>query len=385
MRTVLYFLASMMVVASGSLHGAVGAIDGNYQATTVSGANLVALDFSSNLSTSSDGGETFELRQTTNETYDDLASLDSVVIAVGVDGLILRSADSGLTWNLASSPVLFGSLYAVGGRTDGSNPNRWVAVGDDGLDGKIFRSVDDGVSWSEETTIPDLLPEAVIWTGNRWLLAGRDQFFNEGIVYHSVDGVTWSPATMPAGGAQPLLDIAADGNGVVLAVGERGQLLRSTDDGLTFTAFAPEFLGGGDLNTAVVAGNGTFFVGGDEKMILEVNALSVTVLAPATSNAASVNDIIVINDSPVAIGAFVGSEQPPEPLAVDIAFGGSLDLVVSVGPTLSNKSYFIETTDDLNSDSWTLVGGSGLLGNGSVLQFDLPADSLKRFWRVVEF
>lgn len=364
--------------------GAVTTIDDDFKSMTVSGTTLVGLDFSNNIFTSDDGGASFTLRQTTTESYEGLASLGGTVLAVGVDGLILRSSDSGLSWSAAEDEILFNSLSAAAGRMDGSNPNRWIAVGDGGFDGKVLQSVDDGLSWSEVATITDLLPEAVVWTGNRWLLVGRDQIFNEGVAYHSVDGVNWLASAVPTG-AQPLLDLAADGSGAVLAVGESGQILRSTDDGLTFSSIAPELLGGGDLNAVVIDSSGTFFVGGDEKLILEVNGSSASVIAPATADALPVNDLILLDDAPVAVGAFAGSTVRTEPLTMTITTGGSLDFVVTAGPTLTNKSYFLETTNDLTANNWTLLSGTEIIGNGADVTFDVAKDSDKRFWRVVEF
>lgn len=373
------------VLACAVTHlGAVTTIDDDFKSMTVSGTTLVGLDFSSNLFTSEDGGATFAPRETTTDSYEGLASLGGTVLAVGVDGVILRSDDSGLSWSAAEREGLFNSLYAAAGRTDGSNPNRWIAVGDDGFDGKVHQSVDDGVNWSEVATIPELLPETVVWTGNRWLLAGRDSLSNEGLVYNSGDGVSWSASTVPAS-AQPLLDLAADGNGVVLAVGENGQILRSTDDGLTFSAISTEFLGGGDLNAVVVDSSGTFFVGGDEKLILEINGTTASVIAPATADAPPVNNLFLLDDAPVAVGAFAGSTVRTEPLTARIAPGGSLDLVITAGPTLSNKSYFLETTNDLTADNWTLLSGTETIGNGADVTFDVAQDSGRRFWRVVEF
>jgi photosystem II stability/assembly factor-like uncharacterized protein len=363
---------------------AVTTLDEDFKAMTVSGTNLVALDFNSDLYSSEDDGANFTLREITDESYEGLGSVDNVVVAVGVDGLILRSIDFGLSWDAANSETLFSSLRAVAGRIDGGQPNRWIAVGDDGFDGQVLQSVDNGVNWSAVATFTDLLPEAVIWTGNRWLLAGRDQLFNEGVVYSSTDGVNWSASATPAG-AQPLLDLAADGSGSVLAVGESGQILRSSDDGLTFSEIVTEFLGGGDLNAVVVDSSGTFFAGGDEKLILEINASTATVLAPATSDAPPVTDLILIDDAPVAIGAFFGSSVRTEPLTAKIAVAGSSDFVITAGPTLSNKNYFLETTTDLTDAQWTLLSGSQTIGNGADVTFEVNRDANRRFWRVVEF
>lgn len=350
---------------------------------TVSGTTIVALDFDSDLHTSDDNGSSFTLRETTTETYRDLTSVASTVVTVGVDGLILRSADGGLNWSEATVPVPFGSFYGVAGRTDGTNPNKWIAVGEDGLDGSIYRSPDDGVNWTSVETLPNSFLESAIWTGNRWVVCGSDDSF-EGVVYTSTDGTNWTASTVPAG-ANALLDLAANGSGTVLAVGEGGQILRSTDDGLTFSAIAPKYLGGGDLNAVVADGSGTFVIGGDEKMIIEVDGTLATTLVPATPTASSVRDLIIVDGSLTAVGSFAQASTRTEPLTVTIAPGGSLDYVLTAGPTLFGKSYFVQTTTDLIASDWTLVSGTETAGNGTDLTFEVSEDSSHRFWRVVEF
>jgi len=378
-------LVFLALVLKTTTLDALTTINEDYKAATVSGTTVVALDFQSDLFTSDDNGATFTLRETTSEVYEDVASLGLTVLAVGVDGLILRSSDGGINWASANAPVsLLGSFYTAAGRSDGSNPNRWIAAGDDGLDGIVFRSIDDGQTWTATATIADLLPEAAVWTGSRWLLAGRDQTFNEAVVFHSTDATTWTASTLPLG-ASPLLDIAADGNGTVLAAGESGQLLRSTDDGLSFSEIAPELKGGGDLNAVVVDSVGTFFVGGDEKLVLEIVGTTVSVVAPALSTAPSVADLVLIDGQPFAVGGFFAAATRTEPLVATITRGGGLDFVITAGPTLVGKNYFLETSIDLSTDSWDLVTGSVSAGNGADLTFEVTQDSDKRFWRVVEF
>lgn len=366
----------------------VSTVSGDYKSMTVSGGNLVALDSQSDLSISADQGATFAVVETTPEldTLKDVNALGATVIAVGIDGLILRSADNGSTWASATAPPLLGSLNGTAGRTDGANPNKWIAVGANGLDGAIYRSADDGSNWTlvnTGSTLDDLLLKDAIRTGNRWLVCGRDQFFEEGVVYSSTDGLNWSASALPVD-ALPLLALASDGAGNALAVGEQGEILRSTDDGLTFTRIGSGVFSG-DINAAVVDSSGTFFLGGDEKAILEVSGSTVSFAVPPAANADPILDLILINDVAAAVGAFDGVAIRTIPFTLTIAAGGSSDLRLTVSQTLVGKTYFVETTIDLLADDWAPVSGTSTLGNGASTFFDFSISGPQRFWRVIEF
>jgi photosystem II stability/assembly factor-like uncharacterized protein len=379
------FAVSLFAASAPALLG-VGTIADDYKAVTVSATNLVALDFNSDLYVSSDEGVTFTLQETTTEVFEDVTGLGSTAIAVGIDALVLRSVNDGVSWSSATSPVLNGSLVAVAGHTDGSNPNQWLAVGDDGFDGYVYRSLDDGAVWTQAASFSFELLAGVTWTGSQWLVCGRDDFANTGLVKYSTDGVTWSESSVPSD-SQPLLAMASDGAGNVLAVGELGEVLRSTDGGLSFTRVATEFNGGGDLNAVIVDSSGDFFVGGDEKLIFKLSGSSVVTIVPATGDAAPVLDFILIDDVVVAVGSFYAADTRTEPFSVTIALGGSADFVLSVSESLVGKAYYVESTTDLTQveDTWAIVTGTSVSGTGGLLTFDVSEDEVKRFWRVVEF
>jgi len=373
----------------------VTSLSSQFKAMTVSGSTLVALDFSNDLSTSDDDGASFTPRldtstlyNGTNENFTNVQALGTTVITVGKDGLVLRSADAGTTWAEATSPTIFDSLYGVAARTDESNSNVWIAVGDDPdspqINGVILRSLDDGQNWTEVKTLADISLKDAIWTGDRWLTCGRDEFSSEGVIYSSTNGTNWVLSTVPALSA-PLLALAADGSGVVLAVGEQGQILRSTDDGLNFEAIATEFLNGGDLNAIIADSSGTFFIGGDESLIIEVNGMTATTLDPADSTAMPILDFVLIDDVPLAVGDFSTPVLRTIPLIVQFSTGGSLDYVLTIEQTLIGKTYYLETTTDLTANDWAIVTGTSISGTGGQVSFDVSEDTPRRFWRVVEF
>ena len=372
------------VAASLSAQVGVNQLDGNFKALTLSGDRLVAIDLSnddSEIFTSDDDGVSFTSRYTSGDNYEALAAVGNTVIAVGDTGLVLRSADSGSTWAEAIAPVLFGSLRSVAGRTDGANENQWIAVGDNGLDSFVYQSTDDGQNWTKVEEINNLLIEDVIWTGNRWLLCGGDTSFYEGSIYSSTDGVSWAASTVPVGAAA-LLAMSHDGAGVVVAVGEMGQVLRSTDDGLTFATVAANLLSE-DLYAVIVDSSGTFYLGGVGRTIIELNGTSASFLVPPAASAAPVLDFVLIDEVPFAVSETGPVQVRTIPLDLLIAPGGTQDFQLSVSESLSDKVYFLQTSVDLVN--WGLVSENSTVGNNAALSFDVAEDELKRFWRVVEF
>lgn len=363
---------------------AVSTLDGNYQSVVVSDGDLVALDFQSRLYTSDDDGASFVLRKTADDSFHALGALGMTTIAVGVDGLILRAPDAGITWSDATAPEIFGALYAVAGRSAGANPNEWLAVGDDGFDGHVYRSTDDGVNWSSAALVANANFRDVIWTGNRWLACGSDSFLYHGLVYTSTDGTNWSAASVPAG-LSALNSLASDGAGTVLAVGEHGRVLRSTDDGLTFVAIAPELLTGGDFTTVIADDAGSFYIGGDHKHLVQVDGSTASTLVPQAASSPTVSDLVWINGELTAVGAFPAAGARTIALELQMSVGGTLDYILSIEQALHGKTYYVETTTDLTADDWSLVPNSALTGNGAQLSFDVAADGVKRFWRIIEF
>lgn len=380
-----------MVAAFAPLTYAISLIDGDYKSATLSASNLVVLDSNNEIHTSADQGATFTLRQDisaiygSDENFTELEAFGSTVVGVGIDGLILTSLNDGVTWTEAASfPTIAGSLYGLAAKADAPNPNQWIAVGGDGFLGVIISSTDNGDTWTTLETFNDMTLNDAIWTGNQWLVCGLDELGFEGIVYYSTDGTTWSPSTVPAG-ISPLLAMEADGAGVVIAVGESGQILRSTDDGETFTVLTTQYAGGGNFNDVVINSSGDFFVGGDQKRIVEINGTTAVTLIEGAVAANPIQDLILLSDEPVATGVFPPSAPRTIPFAVHISVGGSQDYVLSVQESLTDRSYYVETTTDLINGNWSMVPGSSIGGNGGPLTFDVSKNEDARFWRVIEF
>lgn len=363
---------------------AASTLNADYYSVTLSGSVVVALDMSREIQTSTDGGASFTASSglETDFQTENVEGIGTTVLAVGDSGFIARSTDSGASWATATTPTINGLLYASAARVDGVNPNVWLAVGFDGFDAPVFRSADDGATWTQTATVSAVDFRDVLWTGSRWVAVGMDDFGFEGLVYTSADGVSWSASTLPANTA-PLQTVASDGAGIILAAGEAGELIRSTDDGLNFSALSSGV--SEDLLTVQYDGLGAFFIGGAAKVLMEVDGTTVTVNAPPAIDASPILDLIIIDNEPVVAGAFSSGATRASPFEVILTREGEQDFRLTVTEALSGRTYYIETTSDLTADNWTTVSGLSASGMGTSLFFDVSQDGLNRFWRVVEF
>jgi hypothetical protein len=140
---------------------------------------------------------------------------------------VLRTQD-GLGWE----SVRVAQGVAVGAL--GHSGQMWLAVngystyenGSSGHD--VYQSVDDGASWVKAGVMASNPYGSLLKAGQFWVaLAGTT-------VYRSSDnGVTWSAVQTGAQGW--LRDIALGAFGVLVAVGEGGEIVTSGDNGATWT------------------------------------------------------------------------------------------------------------------------------------------------------
>lgn len=376
----------MLAVSGLMSQSTISSLNDDLKSIVESNGSLVALGIDNNLYTSDDDGASFSesLPDSTagGDIYYQLGAVGSTVIGVGVDGLILRSADSGATWADVSVESFFGSLFAVAGRTDGSNDNVWVAVGDDGFtDSVVYTSSDDGITWSESAIIANSSLSDILWTGSAWVAVGRDDF-DAGVVYRSTDdGDTWTASTLTGDGIAPLKALAINGDGDILAVGELGTIIRSTDDGVNFSLIAAG-LASQDLLAVAATSGGEFYIGGADKIILEVNGVTGSTVIPPANGGAQIEEIIVINGEPFVVGEF--SSEPAESFDLTITATSATTFDLDLSDSSSGKTYFLQSNTDL-TEEWTTLNDSGLSGTGSALSWSVSIAGDKRFWRVQEF
>lgn len=357
----------------------------DFRVLAESGSRILGLDETSAVFASDDGGSHFTLlSQISNDPLDryfTLAALGTSVIAVGSDALIARSTDQGATWSQDQNQAfLFGDLKALAGRPGASAAsNQWVAAGSDGSEGVILRSDDDGITWSTAETFLDVQLSAVVWTGTHWLACGLDDISLEAVLYRSSDLATWNPVTLPLMTA-PLKAMAADGSGGVLAVGEQGWVLRSLDHGATFARIGTGLVTE-DLYAVHSLGVDHYMLGGAGKSLFESNSGSLLTLQQPAAGAPPV-EALLLSGTQVLIGGEFQTVPRTSPMRLTIeSLAGGYRLRLNQG--LSGKAYSLESSDDLQA--WQPVSGAGKGGSGGALEWNLPADGAKRFWRVNEF
>lgn len=139
------------------------------------------------------------------------------VVAVGNDGVVLRSIDAGLTWTQHSAPT--GRLAAV------EFQGGVVLAGGDGL----FRSVDGGVTFTSVHPATGVQSIEAVGASNAWAVT------SDGFVLRSTDaGASWSLTTLPAGWFFGAHCVSFESASLGWIVGYGGQMLRTNDGGNTW-------------------------------------------------------------------------------------------------------------------------------------------------------
>ena len=113
---------------------------------------------------------------------------NGVFIAVGADGLILRSTD-GQTWTDESDSVNAGSNTFRGVASD--NVNRFVAVG---YSGRVVVSTDGGLNWGNLQNVDSESLYGIVFGGGAFIAVGAS-----GKRMSSADGINWNNKTTGGG------------------------------------------------------------------------------------------------------------------------------------------------------------------------------------------
>lgn len=160
----------------------------------------------------------------------------SDVVAVGEQGIILRSSDSARTWSVVSSGTE-ATLTAVSFATLTAPRQGW-AVGHDAV---ILFTRDGGSTWTRQYQGPDLQAsflDVLALDAQRAIAVGAD-----GLYLATVDGGrTWERRKVGAEDAH-FNRITRGGASQLFLAGERGTLLRSADLGATWTALPSPYEG----------------------------------------------------------------------------------------------------------------------------------------------
>ncbi|HOP08448.1 MAG TPA: hypothetical protein PLF13_14340 [candidate division Zixibacteria bacterium] len=206
---------------------------------------FVAVGQDGHIITSPDG-KIWTLRESRLGAYlFDVACSDTRIVAVGLNGLVLSSED-GITWTLRGSDY----TQHLRGVVWSSSDQLFVAVGL----GQGVRTSSDGITWTTQFDGLDIDLYGVTYLPNDdtlCLAAG-----SHGTILASYGGLNWRLAF--SGLEYTLYDIAHLGTDKIVAVGDQGAVLSSTDGGQSWTASQPTintFLG------VTAAGNSFVAVG----------------------------------------------------------------------------------------------------------------------------
>ncbi len=207
-------------------------------------------------------GGTFDLRVSAHDGRGGIAS----------QTLPLTIVDPLIAWTQRTSGAtqsLYAALHAGG---------RFVVAGDNGA---VLASPD-GVTWTRGTGIPNThFPRAIAYSGTRYAVVGVP-VAGAGVRAtgaYSADGATWSVATFPSDVG--LLNALAYGSGRYVAVGENGRIYQSPDGATWSEGTSPV------TNTlrAVAYADGLFVASGDSGRILtSADGLTWTLRTATTTN-----------------------------------------------------------------------------------------------------
>jgi len=259
-------LFALLAAIFGAVVVSASVVQADLKALTRAGSALVGLSTNGDLVRSTDDGANFTTtRAASGSALSNVVASANVVVAVGDAGFIVHSTDGGQNWTNATSPAFTGNLLDAA-----ANGTLWVAVGKAAVEVDKARSnvtalwSDNGGQTWKIGTVPTLAGElrAVTYDGaaGRWTAVGSNGPSGARILT-STDGKTWTSLTPPVG-TYPLTDVSSNGQGTVVAVGEAGTLLVSTDGGQTFNDDQSGLVSE-NLNVVVFSPNGSWVVGGD--------------------------------------------------------------------------------------------------------------------------
>lgn len=120
---------------------------------------------------------------------------DSLVLAVGLNGSIVRSVNNGATWTSPSLPGVASTELTSIASVDGQTI--WVG----GRGGKLWKSTDAGVSWTAQTFFPsdDIWDLAITDNSHLWISFTRSLGFYDGVAFTSDTSIYSQTGTISHG------------------------------------------------------------------------------------------------------------------------------------------------------------------------------------------
>jgi len=207
------------------------------------GSRVVLVGNNGFIQYSDNEGDTWITRSSGSIHYYDVTYGGGLFVAVGKSGLIKTSPD-GHTWTTRSSGV---TGYLKGVAHNGTN---FVAVG---TSDTILYSAN-GITWTAGTSGSGASLDGICTTENgTFIVAGSSGW----ILRSTNNGVSWSKQRKTNGGVYYNLYAAAYGNGICIVGGQNGRFFRSTNDGATWSeksnSYSNYFLGAAYVNGKFIA------------------------------------------------------------------------------------------------------------------------------------
>lgn len=161
------------------------------------------------------------------EAYDSVASSSTTAYAVGTNGVVMKSTDSGLTWSYNTSLIRASGWGSAVARALAYSGSLFVAAGDSG---KVATSTD-GTTWTysgglASTDWGSSNVNSIVWTGSQFVAVG-----DSGKVATSTDGTTWTNQTGLSSTAWSTTNAnkVIFANSLLVAVGDSGKVATSSD------------------------------------------------------------------------------------------------------------------------------------------------------------
>jgi uncharacterized repeat protein (TIGR02543 family) len=264
---------------------------------------------------------------------------------VGLGNGVAHRTQDGINWG--ASVISDGVDFSQLGYADGV----WLAI-ENGSERRVYRSTDGGLTWAIAGKLPintdntyyNFYARSLIKAGGYWLYIESVNKYNGGSsvsgknkFYRSSDnGINWVEFQT---GTQTGLSSMAWGNGMLVAVGETGELLTSSDLGMSWTRRVSNT--NKDLNE-IAYGNGRFVaVGGDYMsmgggvVLTSVDGLTWQNQAPNTTSAINTvlygNGLFVRSDGKASFDGIIWSDPKNGYASVGQGSYGSSGWLVSGG------------------------------------------------------
>ncbi|QWF71805.1 hypothetical protein KEF85_04855 [Methylomonas paludis] len=302
---------------------------------------------------STDSGTSWQPQTSnTNETLNAVQFIGSQGWAVGYNGVILHSTDNGTNWQPQTSKINKNLSFVQFLGSQG-----W-AVGENGV---ILHSTDSGTSWQPQTSNTNETLIGVQFIGSEgWAVGGN------GTILHSTDsGNSWLPQTSHTKESLRFVHFSSNQG---WAVGGNGVILHSTDSGANWQ---PQTSNTSAMLRAVQFTHSQGWAVGDNGVILHSTDSGAN-WQPQTSNTTEpLIDVQFIGSQGWAVGSNGvilystdrGTSWQPQTSQNNLSFNPTLDYSIYLAEVINNKGGFkngLYAVQFNSSQGWA-VGSNGVI------------------------